>query len=196
VGLIRGSPKRYSRGLGGYSRRHAGRSIAVSTPTREHNMVAALAPTDTRDSACGRENCVIKPLVKLGRKYDDVNLGVASSITIGSVRELSELSNFVLFIADGHAILLKVSRNETHLLHIPRLVYGEGHGTSRARNDLNRFNIVNRARHTCNESELTVRTGVATTRSRRWSSRRHKTRSTGRSSGRQGGRSTGRSSGR
>jgi hypothetical protein len=153
-------------------------------------MVAALVPADARDPACGRENCVITHLVKLGRKYDNVNLGVSSSITIGNVRDISELRNVVLFIADGHAVLLEVSRNETHLLHIPRLVYSEGHGTSRARNDLDRFNILNRARLTCNECELAVRTVVAATRSRRWSSRRHKTRSTSR----QGGRSTGRSS--
>jgi hypothetical protein len=182
-GCIRGDPKRC-------------RSIAVSAPTREHNLVAALSPAAIRNSARGWEKCVIKHRVKIGRKYEDVNLSVASSITIGSVRELSELRNFLLFIADGHTVLLKVGRNKTHLLHIPRLVYGESHGTSRARNDVHRYNIVIRARLTGNESELAVLTVVATTRSRRWSSRRHKTRSAGRSSGRQGGRSTGRSSGR
>jgi hypothetical protein len=81
--------------------------------------------------------------VKPGIKYDDVNLGVATSIATSCVRELSELRNVGLFIADGHTVLLKVSENKAHLVHIPRVVHGEGHGTSRARNNLHRFNIVN-----------------------------------------------------
>jgi hypothetical protein len=176
-----------------------GRSISTSasTNTSEPFLVLALLP-NLRGSTLGWWRGVVKICVKVRVMHIDFDLSVAGGITVGRIGERRIERHRLFLITDNRTVLHKVSRNPhdfSLVIKCPRLGQTKSDSLFRTRNGLERFNHKRGARDALGEGERSVLAVVATTRSRRRSSRRDKTWSTGRFSGWASRRSRGRSSG-
>jgi hypothetical protein len=169
---------------------------SIGANTSEPFLVLALLP-NLRGSTLGRWRGIVKQFVKLRVVHINVDLSIAGGVTVGRIGERRTERHRLFLITDYHAVLHKVSRNPHDLslvISFPRLGHTESDSLFRTRNGLERLSLNIGARAALVEGERSVLAIVATTRSRRRSSRRDKTWKTG--SRRAGGRSNGRSSGR
>jgi hypothetical protein len=149
----------------------------TSTPTSEPFLVLALL-LSVRDFALGWWRGIVKLHVKVRVVHINADLSESGGIAVSRIGERRSERHRLLFITDYHTFLYKVSRNPHDLslvIHCPRLGHSNSNSLFRTRNGLEWFHHESGARLALSEDEIAIRTVVATTWSRRSSSRRDET---------------------